>query len=222
MQRVRALFLLVAAVVCLVVVSLYIYALSLTRRAEALIQATYDLSTYRGSALPLKTLQDRFGGRLQSMEGCNTSECSYKVSLSNEVLASLRVVPYTELVSTFWVRDGVVDRNMLDFTTRVHDRHSIVLHVQTDFSDSDEFDLHPWMDSSPTDTNGLVGITSGVPLENKKLALALNLHCLTKPGGCSNVAEMLPTLWQATANGKINCRISNHEGFIDAPPSLMR
>ncbi len=109
---------------------------------------------------------------------------------------------------------------MLDFTTRVHNRYSIVVHAQTDFKDADEFYLHPWGDSTPMDTNGLVAITAGAPLEKKRIALALNVSCLTKIGGCSTVADLLPTVWQLRANG-IDARIQNHEGFIDAPTSMM-
>lgn len=221
MCRIRSLLLLIAVAVCVAMVSLYIYSRLLTKRAEALVQATYELSNLRDGPLTLAVLQSRFGGQLRPMEGCAPSQCSYEVFLSNRGLASLKIVPYTELVSQFWVRDGVIGGNMLDFTTRVHNRYSIVVHAQTDFNDADEFYLHPWGDSTPMDTNGLVAITAGAPLEKKKIALAFNLSCLIKIGGCSTVADLLPTVWQLSANGNIDARIQNHEGFIDAPTSMM-
>lgn len=221
MRRIRCLNLLIAVAVCVAIFSLYIYSQLLTKRAEALVQATYELSNRRGAPPTLAVLQSGFGGQLQQMEGCAPSQCSYEVFLSNRCLASLKIVPYTELRSQFWVRDGVINGNMLDFTTRVHDRYSIVVHAQTDFKDTDEFYVHPWGDSTPMDTNGLVAITAGAPLEKKKIALALNLSCLTKIGGCSTVADLLPTVWRLKANGNIDTRIQNHEGFIDAPTSMM-
>ena len=220
MRRIRSLLLLIAVAVCVASVSLYIYSRLLTKRAEALVQATYELSNHHSGPITLAVLQSRFGGQLRPMEGCTPSQCSYDVFISNRGLASLRIVPYTELVSYFWVRDGVISGNMLDFTTRVHNRYSIVVHAQTDFNDADEFYLHPWGDSTPMDTNGLVAITAGAPLEKKRIALALNVNCLAKIGGCFTVADMLPTVWQLRANS-INTRIQNHEGFIDGPTFMM-
>jgi hypothetical protein len=86
-----------------------------------------------------------------------------------------------------------------------------------DFNESDSFYLHPWGDSSPLDTNGLVVISAGSDEEKKRAALALNVNCLTKLGGCSTVADLLPTIWERTTNHEIKSRLPNHEGFIDAP-----
>jgi len=60
-----------------------------------------------------------------------------------------------------------------------------------------------------------------VPSEKKKIALALILGCLTRIGGCVTVADLLPTVSQLRANGNINSRIQNHEGFVDPPTWMM-
>ncbi len=97
MRRIRSLLLLIAVAVCVAIVSLYIYSRLLTKRAEALIQATYELSNHHGGPLTLAVLQSRFGGQLRPMEGCAPSQCSYEVFLSNRGLASLKIVPYTRV-----------------------------------------------------------------------------------------------------------------------------
>ena len=107
--------------------------------------------------------------------------------------------------------------SILDYTTRPDFRDSIVVHSQVDFNDSNSFYLHPWGDSSPLDTNGLVVVSTGSAEEKKQAALALNVNCLTKPGGCSTVADLLPTIWERTSNHEIKSRLPNHEGYIDAP-----
>jgi len=124
------------------------------------------------------------------------------------------MAPYTQLDSEFWALDGVVETSMLSYTTTVHRRYSIVVHAQTDFTKFDSFYLHPWGDSSRLDTNGMVAISSGVSSEAKQTALALNVGCLTSFAGCDTVADMLPTVWQRTADGRIIPRIRNHEGTV--------
>jgi hypothetical protein len=48
---------------------------------------------------------------------------------------------------------------MVDYTTLVDHRHSIVAHVQIDLcSECQMFAIHPWSESSELDTNGLVEI----------------------------------------------------------------
>jgi hypothetical protein len=162
-------------------------------------------------------LQQRFGPQLKQLGNCaQVSNCGYEVAMSNRLLAATHLVPYTEMKSVFDVQDGVVLGNMVDYTTTVHDRQSIVMHVAIDFCKTcDSFSLHPW-NPSPLDTNGLVEIGSASSADKKRYVLSLDVHCMTKRGGCSTVAELLPTVWE-NRNGTIMCRIPNHEGFVDYP-----
>lgn len=43
----------------------------------------------------------------------------------------------------------------------------------------------------------------------------LDAGCLTKLGGCSNIAEFFPKVWQQTSTHTIHCRIPNREGIVD-------
>jgi len=216
MLRVRRCLLAAAVAACVAMVSLYVYSQSLKKRADSLIRFTYELSNRRGAPAALAVLKERFGGQLKQLDDCRQSHwCGYRVSLSNEVLAALRIAPYTQLDSEFSVLDGVVFLNMLDYTTTVHRRYSIVVHAQTDFTGADSFYLHPWEDSTQLNSNGLVVISSGVPAEKKETALGLNLACLTSFRGCETVADLLPTIWQRSSDGKIMSRVRNHEGTVD-------
>jgi len=215
MLAVRRCLLAVAVAACVAIVSLFVYSQSLNKRANSLIQFTYVLSNRRDAPPTLAVLERRFGKQLKPLSDCVGSHwCGYKVTLTNEVLAALWMAPYTQLDSEFWALDGVVETSMLSYTTTVHRRYSIVVHAQTDFTKFDSFYLHPWGDSSRLDTNGMVAISSGVSSEAKQTALALNVGCLTSFAGCDTVADMLPTLWQRTADGRIIPRIRNHEGTV--------
>ena len=198
--------------------SLFVYSHLIEMRAKRMVQNTLTLSA-RITPFPLAVLQQHYGKRLQPEEGCAPSECNYEVMVSNRVLAALHLVPYTELRSSFWVRNGEVIVNELDYATRVDSSRTVTVHAALDFDYGSVFTLHPWSDSTPLDTNGLASISSGSTVTKKQVVFALNTSCLTKLGGCSSVAELLPTVWERTANGAIRCRIPNREGFVDRPSS---
>jgi len=167
-------------------------------------------------------LQQRFGSQLKQIGNCAPrSECGYEVVVSNRPFAVTHLVPYTEMKSVFDVRDGVVSSNMVDYTTTVHDRQSIVTHVAIDYCKTcDSFSLHPW-EASPLGTNGLVVVGSASSAEKRRYVLSLDTRCMTKRAGCSTVAELLPTVWEVR-NGTIMCRVPNHEGFVDYPSEWLR
>ena len=186
-------------------------------RAETMVRTAYELSDQKQIRV-LADLRNRFGKRLKQFDGCPPSECAYTVVLSNRVLAALHIVPYTEMKSYFSVRDGVVLGNMVDYTTTINNRYNVVSHVQIDFCKGCQtFAIHPWDQSSPLDTNGLVEIGSEASAQNRRTVLSLNTRCLTKVGGCDSIADLLPTVWQQTASKRIACKIRNDQGFIEKP-----
>jgi hypothetical protein len=80
-----------------------------------------------------------------------------------------------------------------------------------------EFDLHPWEESSPADTNGIVGVSPESLKAHEETVLGFDTSCLTSHLGCTSVAELLPTVWEQGKDGTIRCRIKNHEGFVESP-----
>lgn len=221
----RPLRLIVIAVLSLAgaIATLLLYSHLLRRRAETLLRNSYELSNQAGNTVTVGVLQQRFGSQLKQLYGCaaSQSECGYEVVVSNRLLAATHLARYAEMKSQFDLRDGVVIQNMVDYSTNVPDGSSIVTHVQIDFCKTcDSFSLHPW-EASPTTTNGLVEIGSASSIEKKHHVLSLDVRCMTKRGGCSTVAELLPTVWQYR-DGRIICRIPNHEGFVDYPSEWLR
>ena len=201
-MRASRILAIIAPVFLVSIVSLLLYSDVLRTRAEWLARISYDLSNYTETPVTLRMLRQRLGSQLKRSEGCTASECGYEVVLSNRVLSALHFAPYTEMKSYFYLRDGVVLENMVDYTTTVHQHHNVVTHVQIDFcKDCDSFSIHPWNDSS-LDTNGLVEIGSASSADKKRSVLSLDFHCMTKRGGCTNVGELLPTVWRESPNGK--------------------
>lgn len=191
------------------------YGYVLNKRAQVILRAAFELSEKQ--APTLSDLQKHFGQELR-VEECRASDCAYRVAVSNRVLAVLHLAPYTEMESHFWVRNGVVLMNMLNYTTTVNRRNTVVSHVQIDFCGGcQSFSIHPWDTASPLDTNGIVEIGSAVSAQSRRTVLSLNTDCLTKLNGCQSVADLLPAVWRQTVDKKIACVIQNDRGFVEKP-----
>jgi len=203
-------------VILAMVACFFLYSYLLRKRAESLVRSAYELSNYNGP-LTSAVLRRQYGSRLKTLQNCTPSSCAYEVVITNRVLAFSHLFPYTELRSQFWLRDGVVYENMLDYTTTVHHRYNIVAHAAIGFSDDPYYAVHPWDASATLDTNGLAHISRELSNTRKQSVLGLDPSCLIKVGGCTTIAELLPSVWQRTPNGRIKCLIPNHEGFVVAP-----
>lgn len=187
---IRQLTIAVALSVLVALGSLFLYVRLLNERALAIVRTAYELSEEKQSP-DVADIREHFGNRLR-LDECRASECVYRVVVSNKILASLRIVPYTEMESHFWTRDGVVLTNMVDYTTTVNRHYRIVTHVQIDFcKDCQTFAIHPWGATSRLDTNGIVEIGNKASAESRRTVLSLNRGCLTKLGA----AKALPTCY---------------------------
>ena len=197
--------------------SLLLFVHLLNKKADIIVRTAYELSDQKQTPT-LADIRERFGKRLRQVDGCPPTQCVYTVVLSNRVLAALHFVPYTEMKSYFWVRDGVLLGTMVDYTTTVNHRYNVVSHVQIDFCNWCQMvAIHPWDQSSPLDTNGLIEIGSESSAQNRRTALSLNISCLTRVRGCDSVADLLPTVWRQTANKRIACKLENDKGFVEKP-----
>jgi hypothetical protein len=186
----------------------------LTKRARFIAETAYELA--QAKQTPTVTdIRQRFGNVLP--DECVGAECSYTVTVSNRLLALLHIVPYTELQSYFWTRDGVILENMLNYTTTLNRDHRIVSHIQIDFCNCRYIAVHPWDAASPLDTNGLVQIGNESSAQSLRTVLSLNTDCLTKYDGCQSVADLLPTVWKQTGEMKIACILQNDRGFVQKP-----
>jgi hypothetical protein len=186
----------------------------LTKRARFIAETAYELA--QAKQTPTVTdIRQRFGNVLP--DECVGAECSYTVTVSNRLLALLHIVPYTELQSYFWTRDGVILENMLNYTTTVNRGHRIVSHVQIDFCNCRDISVHPWDKASPLDTNGLVQIGNSSSPQSLSTVLSLDANCFTKYNGCRSVADLLPTVWKQTPEMKIACLLENDKGWVEKP-----
>ena len=211
---IRRLLVAVTLAALIVCGSVFWYLHFLAKRARFIAETAYELAQARQTPT-VKDIRQRFGD--VRPDQCVGSECSYTVSVSNRILALLHLVPYTELQSYFWTRDGVILENMLNYTTTVNREHRIVSHVQIDFCGCREIAVHPWDATSPLDTNGLVQIGNSSSLQSLSTAVSLDENCFTKYKGCQSVADLLPTVWKQTSEMKIACLLPNDKGWVEKP-----
>jgi hypothetical protein len=205
-----------AAMAVVMVVSFSLYVHLLTERAKFMVRTAYELSEQKEMPT-VSELRYRYGTRLKRLDGCPAPDCGYTAALSNRVLAFLRIVPYTEMKSYFWVRDGRLIGILLDYTARANGNYAVVSHVQIDFCEGcQSFAIDPWDDLSPLGKDGSVAIGNQAPAAEKRTALSLDTTCLTRTR-CYNIADLLPAIWSRTPDNRIACRIQNHEGWVRKP-----
>lgn len=194
-----------------------VYSIVLRKKAESLIRNASIVSQHLGQTTTVGTVQAIYRGSLTQKPDCTPAYCGYEVVESNRVLAALHWAPYSELRSEIWFRDGILSASILHFTSTGNPRHSIVAHVYIQEGTGREFDLHPWEESSPADTNGIVDVRPESLKAHERTVLGFDTRCLSSHHGCMSVAELLPTVWEQRKDGRIRCRLKNHEGFIESP-----
>lgn len=209
----------VMAVICVGVTVSFIpiYSIVLRKKADSLIRSASIVSRHIGQTTTVGTVQAIYGGKLTQMPDCTPEYCAYEVVQSNRVLAALDWAPYSEIRSEIWFRDGILSASILHFTSSANSRHSIVAHVYIQEGTGLEFALHPWEESTPADTNGIVDVRPESLKIHEQTVLGFDTECLTGHHGCMSVAELLPTVWEQRKDGSIRCRLKNHEGFIESP-----
>jgi hypothetical protein len=118
------------------------------------------------------------------------------------------------LSANFWTTHGVLDASYLYFWTINSDGMFL---SQVTFKYCNECNsvwLNP-ANSSPIPVTGTIEIGYRASEANKRIALALDAACLTRLSGCTNIAQMFPTIWEQTSAESVRCRIPNHDGIVE-------
>jgi len=192
--------------VLLSVVALHIYSRHVKGRAETVLRESYELS--RGEHAPtLSDLRQRFGTELKQSDPCIASGCKYEIMLSNRALAKLYLSPYTTLSSSFWVRDDLVQENVLELWTVNRQGRGIVAYVDAKYCEGCKgFDVVPCEGLVASLASGSVMIGSGSAPKEKRTAFGFDSSCLTSFRGCASIPDLAPTLWRGTASGAVQCK----------------
>lgn len=158
-------------------------------------------------------LRQKYGNRLKPSTGCSADQCSYELTISNHLLYMLLRNPRTELNARFDLREKSVVLVMVDYRSAQSNQVSPVIHVQADVCDRcDWFYVDPWNQSSSAERwNGSVEMGIATAPELREAALGLNPDCLTRFGGCTDIAQLLPSVWEFAGTG-VRCVVANRYG----------
>ncbi|HEY1528048.1 MAG TPA: hypothetical protein VGH51_17595 [Candidatus Angelobacter sp.] len=158
-------------------------------------------------------LSQKYGNRLKPSKGCSADQCSYELTVSNQLLSTLLRSPRAELNARFDLMRKSVVLVMVDYRSAQSNQISPVIHVQADVCDRcDWFYVHPWNQSSTSERwNGIVEMGVAIAPELRDAALGLNPDCLTRLRGCTDIAQLLPSIWEVSAPG-VRCVVPNHSG----------
>jgi hypothetical protein len=202
----------------LIATGFLIHGYCLRRQARALLDDVFALTAAPDREAAFIALRRKYGNTLMP-DGCSGDLCSYHLSVSNGFLSTLVRIPYTELNVRFDLRGKLVSLVMVDYRSAFSDRTSPIVHVQTDFcvgrcGDFDIFYVHPWTETSTAERwNGIVEMGYTTVPQLRRAALSINTSCLTSILGCSDIAQLMPEIWEPTADG-IRCTLANRTGRV--------
>jgi hypothetical protein len=166
------------------------------READARLSDLRELAVSADPTAAFESIRQKYGSELHPL-GCDRQTCQHELSLSNRNISAFRVVPYTELDIWFTAYEGSLVRVMVEYRTALNSSQSPVLHVQQDMCAHGcgvRFDVNPHGITQQM-WNGLVEFNSVATPQQRNAALALNLDCLARIGGCDDITDLLPTMW---------------------------
>jgi hypothetical protein len=103
----------------------------LRRNANRVIRSSSELFQQKQKA-SLDSVGERFG-RLKQTSPCKDAGCGFEVVLSNRLLARFHLAQFATLKSTFWVRNGTVDENVVEFWNIREDGRMILAYTDAKY-----------------------------------------------------------------------------------------
>jgi hypothetical protein len=167
-----------------VAVFMLIPSILVRRNADGIIRSSYELFQ-QGQRPTLDDIRHRFGHELKQTGPCKDFGCGYEVVVSNRLLARLHLTQLTTLRSSFWVRDGSVDENILEFWTVREDGGIILSYTDAKYCGTcNAF----WAGGNS------VRIDSGSQAPEKRAAFGFNTSCFLSVQRCASATELLPAV----------------------------
>ena len=185
--------------------ALFIYRKQRERKAARIIRLSYEIVQLQRRPT-LSELRRRFGEDLRQPNPCIPAGCMYEVEVSNRLLAQLGLAHYTVLKSSFWTRGDMVDLNFLELWTW----GGAGAYVNAKYCEGcNGFYSGSCGFSNAKTRSGSVDIDLSSSLDEKRKAYGFNPRCLSNLRGCASVAEILPSIWQVTRTGEVQCTTDN-------------
>jgi hypothetical protein len=183
MRLVKRLSIALVAVVLLSSIVVVTARYELRHNAARIIRSSYEL--FQQEQRPsLDNVRERFGDKIKQTSPCKEVGCGFEVVVSNRLLARFHLAQFTTLKSTFWVWNGTVDENIVEFWTVREDGGMILAYTDAKYC------------------KGCNDFASGNSLNidllsqaiRKHAAFGFNANCLWSVKGCGKPADLLPAV----------------------------
>lgn len=191
-------------------------------RAKAFLREASALQLRVSTLTQVQQLVSRYGG-LAEPGTCDLRGCSYFFSFDNGWLRRLHLAPQTRFSCTLGVSGGVLDYRRV-FLTSGNTSAVFGAFVEEQLSPpkgiSEPFYISRQWEKSGERWRVHVAVTPDATAEERRIAYALNLNCLSKLGGCKDAQQLLPSVtWGgASSNVKIGDWMNfPREPRIDVP-----
>jgi hypothetical protein len=219
----KALLVATTVTVVLAIASFLTLEYYLQRKAQSVIDDVSSVIAAPDHDVAFAALKEKYGESLL-LVGCWSPRtgyevCSYDVTVSNRPISKVFRIPFTELNARFDLLNRSISAAVVEYRSAQWKGESPVVHVQTDFCPAistcgsvDFFYVNPWsLSSAPERWNGIVEMGVSTTPELQRAALSFNSKCLTSVRGCTDIAQLLPSVWSGSPNG-VRCVIKNHQG----------
>jgi hypothetical protein len=175
----------IALVMVVFLISILVVAVryELGRNADRIIRASYEL--FQQEQRPsLESVRERFGDKLKQTSPCKDVGCGFEVVLSNRLLARFHLAQFATLKSTFWVTNGTVDENVVEFWTVREDGGMILAYTDAKYCKA----------CNDFSSGNSLSIDIGSQAVRKRGAFGFNANCLISVKGCTTAADLLPAI----------------------------
>ena len=127
----------------------------------------------------------------------------------------MHLAPFTVLKASLWTTNDVLAITELQFWTFNAEGNMFLSYVTIKYcNECDSVWLNPAA-LSKIPVTGTMDIGYRASEASKRIALALDVTCLTKFSGCTHIAQMYPTIWEQPSSESVRCRIPNDDGIVE-------
>ena len=181
MGVIKRLFIALIAVVLLGSIVVVTVCHELRSNANRIIRSSYAL--FQQEERPtLQNVREQLGDELKQTSPCKDFGCGFEVVLSNRLLARFHLAQFTTLKSTFWVRNGTLDENVVEFWTVRQDGRMVLAYTDAKY-------CRACNDSS---SGNSISVDLGSRAIRKRNAFGFNTDCLLSMKGCATSSALLP------------------------------
>jgi hypothetical protein len=208
---------------CVVVIGGALFA---RHQANTIITDFSSLDTLSDPSATADALIRRYRNHLVD-KNCQSSLCQYQFLFTNKAVSTFRVVPRAEIRVYVTMNRAALSIVNLEYTSAVFKANSPIVGVQEDFCRAgrvppcDYFYVDPHGRNVLKTWNGSVMFGQMATMKQRRAAWALNPDCFTARRGCTNITELLPTIWKLTSPGAVSSRMrSMADSISDASQPL--